>query len=120
MGVCLQGPRALNARVDFPKDADTIDRSILIGNLAPVITEEQARLPAGCCCCCCCCCTPAPSQALTHAVPLQLRQLFAFCGTVLSVRFTGTPERFAILEYAASNVRAPPLPAPVLPLPSLL
>ena len=36
---------------------------------------------------------------------MQLRQLFGFCGSVTDVRFSGDPERFAIIEYGAPGVR---------------
>ena len=35
---------------------------------------------------------------------MQLKQLFGFCGSVEDVRFSGDPERFAIIEYGAPGV----------------
>ena len=37
-------------------------------------------------------------------MPVQLKQLFGFCGSVEDVRFSGDPERFAIIEYGAPGV----------------
>jgi hypothetical protein len=40
----LQGPQAHAAGVEFP--AEELDRYLLVGNLNPIVTSDQVRLPA--------------------------------------------------------------------------
>lgn len=39
----VQGPQAHKAGVIFPKDQAALDRTLLVGNLNPSVTDEQAR-----------------------------------------------------------------------------
>lgn len=38
-----QGPPAHEAGVQFPVDAEVLDRTLLVGNLNPVVTLDQVR-----------------------------------------------------------------------------
>ncbi len=37
----MQGPQAHKAGVTFPKDQAALDRTLLVGNLNPSVTDEQ-------------------------------------------------------------------------------
>lgn len=39
----VQGPPAHEAGVDFPVDAEVLDRTLLVGNLNPVVTLDQVQ-----------------------------------------------------------------------------
>ncbi|CAL8472041.1 g11583 [Coccomyxa elongata] len=69
----LLGPPAHEAGVQFPVDAEVLDRTLLVGNLNPVVTLDQ------------------------------IRQLFAFCGSVTNVVVVGNKSQYALVEYATAQ-----------------
>ncbi|KAK9905765.1 hypothetical protein WJX75_005978 [Coccomyxa subellipsoidea] len=70
------GPQAHEAGVEFPSEAAVLDCTLLVGNLNPIVTIDQ------------------------------IRQLFAFCGSVTNVSLVGNNKQFALVEYATPGETA--------------